>query len=106
MTMPVVQTTEQGMQAAAQEFSNRVTQFNGNLQSVNSQMAALQATWTGDASKGFNNAMDSWERSFQKVINELITMLDVMGVTTKGYREAENTAASAAQSFASALPGV
>jgi len=106
VTMPVVQTSEQGMQAAAQEFSNRATQFNGNLQSINSQMAALQGTWTGDASKGFNTAMDSWERSFQKVINELITMLDVMGVTTKGYIEAENTAASTAQSFASALPGV
>jgi WXG100 family type VII secretion target len=106
VTMPVVQTTEPGMQAAAQEFSSRATEFTGHLQSVNQQMGMLQATWTGDASKGFNTAMDSWENSFQKVINELIHMMDVMGVTTKGYADAENTAASAAQSFASALPGV
>ncbi|MGA5300895.1 WXG100 family type VII secretion target [Nucisporomicrobium flavum] len=106
MANPVVQTSEQGMQAAGQEFSDRATQFTNTLQTINSQMAALQATWTGDASKGFNNAMDSWERSFQKVINELLTMLEVMGVTTKGYRDAEDKAANAAHSFASALPGI
>ncbi|WP_041840545.1 WXG100 family type VII secretion target [Actinoplanes friuliensis] len=106
MTMPVVQTTEPGMQAAAQEFSARATEFTGHLQSVNSEMATLQSTWTGTASNGFNQAMDNWEASFQKVINELINIMEVMGVNTKGYAQAEDTAASSAQSFASALPGI
>ncbi len=106
MTLPIVSTTEPGMQRAAQEFSDKATVFTGSLQSVNSQMASLQATWTGQASMGFNQAMDSWEASFQRVINELITMLDVMGVTTKGYIAAEDTASSAAASFGAALPGV
>lgn len=106
MTMPRVQTSEEGMRRAAQEFSDRATEFTGHLQSVNSQMAALQATWTGTASMGFNQAMDNWEAAFQRVINELINMLDVMGVTTKGYLDAEDQAASTAQSFGAALPGV
>lgn len=106
MTMPRVQTSDEGMRRAAQEFSDRATEFTGHLQSVNSQMGSLQATWTGAASQGFNQAMDSWEASFQKVINELVNMLDVMGVTTKGYTQAEDDAASAAQSFAAALPGL
>jgi WXG100 family type VII secretion target len=106
VTMPQVQTTEEGMQRAAQEFSDKATEFTGSLQAVNSQMGTLQASWTGQASSGFNQAMDSWEGSFQRVINELINMLDVMGVTTKGYIQAEDDAASSAASFGSALPGV
>lgn len=106
MTMPVVQTTEEGMRSAAQQFSDRATEFTGHLQSVNSEMATLQGTWTGAASSNFSNAMNSWEGAFQGVIQELIKMLDVMGVTTRGYSEAEDSAASTAGSFGSALPGV
>src|SRR3954464_15464600 len=101
--MPTVQTTQPGMQAAAQQFSDRATEFTGHLQSVNSAMATLQGSWTGQASGGFNQAMDNWENSFKRVIDELIKMLDVMGVTTKGYAQAEDTAAQTAQSFAQAL---
>lgn len=106
MTMPTVSTTEEGMQKAAQEFSNKATEFTGLLQAVNSQMAALQVSWTGQASMGFNQAMDSWEAAFQRVIGELINMLEVMEVTTKGYMSAEDEASGTAQSFATALPGV
>lgn len=106
MTMPNVSTTEQGMQRAAQEFHDKANEFTASLRSVNSQMATLQTSWTGTASNGFNQAMDNWENSFQKVINELINMLEVMGVTTKGYIEAEDTAANTAKSFGAALPGV
>ena len=106
MTMPVVQTSEEGMQRAAQEFSDKAQEFTGQLQAVNGQMGILQASWTGQASAGFNQAMDSWEGSFQRVINELINMLEVMGVTTKGYVAAEDDASSVAASFGSALPGI
>ncbi|AGL14098.1 WXG100 family type VII secretion target [Actinoplanes sp. N902-109] len=106
MTMPRVQTTEEGMQRAAQEFSDKATEFTSSLQSVDAQMATLRAFWSGQASQGFAQAMSSWESSFQKVINELINMLDVMGVTTKGYVAAEDTAAGAASSFGAALPGI
>ncbi|KUL22651.1 MULTISPECIES: WXG100 family type VII secretion target [Actinoplanes] len=106
MTMPTVQTSQQGMQFAAQQFSDRATEFTGYLQNVNSNMATLQSSWTGTASNGFNQAMDSWENSFKRVIDELVNMLEVMGVTTKGYTEAEDSAAQTAQSFGQALPGI
>lgn len=104
MAMPTVSTSEEGMRLAAQEFSDKATIFTGELRSVNGQMAVLQASWTGQASAGFNQAMDSWEGSFQNVINELINMLEVMGVTTAGYTQAEDDASGVASSFAQALP--
>nr|WP_240669967.1 WXG100 family type VII secretion target [Actinoplanes solisilvae] len=104
--MPTVGTSQSGMQFAIQQFGDRATEFTGLLQSVNSNMAQLQSSWTGQASAGFNQAMDNWENSFKKVIDELIRMLDVMGATTKGYTEAEDTALQTAQSFGQALPGI
>lgn len=106
MTMPRVETTEAGMQSAANEFASKAHEFTGYLRGVNTDMQTLQASWTGDASMKFNQAMDNWESAFQSVINQLLHMMDVMGVTTKGYRSAEDDAAQTAQSFAAALPGV
>ncbi|BCJ67307.1 WXG100 family type VII secretion target [Polymorphospora rubra] len=106
MTMPVVQTTDPGMQAAATEFAAKTQEFTGHLRSVNSEMATLQASWRGDASNSFNQAMDNWERSFQNIINQLINMMDVMGVTTTGYRAAEDEASQTARNFGAALPGI
>lgn len=105
MTMPVVQTNEPGMQKAAQEFSSRATEFTGHLQNVNDEMAILQASWTGAAATQFNAAMDAWEAAFQKVINELLNIMEVMGVNTQAYSAAEDQASSSAASFAQALPG-
>jgi WXG100 family type VII secretion target len=101
-----VRTTEEGMQTAAQEFANSASDFTQKLQNVNGEMATLQASWDGQASANFNAAMDAWEGAFQKVINELLGMLDAMGVNTKEYRAAEDTASEAATSFSSALPGI
>jgi len=104
--MSPVQTSQPGMQAAGQEFANRATEFTGLLKNVNTNMASLQGSWTGQASGAFNQAMDNWENSFKKVIDELIRMLDVMGATSTTYSQAEDDAAKTASSFAQALPGV
>ncbi|ALG12018.1 hypothetical protein AOZ06_38710 [Kibdelosporangium phytohabitans] len=94
------------MQQAAQIFGDRATEFTQDLGRVNSMMASLQTSWTGQASTNFNSAMDNWEKSFQVIINKLINMMDVMGVNTKDYVAAEDHAADSAKSFASTLPGV
>lgn len=105
VTMPTVQTTDPGMQAAANEFANKAQEFTGHLRYINSQMAILQGSWQGTASLTFNQAMDNWERSFQSIIDKLLNMMDVMGATTAGYRAAEEEASDTAHSFMTALPG-
>lgn len=104
MAQNQVTTTEEGMRAAAAEFGNKTSTFNGYLGSVNQEMAALQASWTGDASIRFNTAMDEWEQNFLKVINELILMTEALGGTIKDYSATEDANASIAQSFSEALP--
>jgi WXG100 family type VII secretion target len=105
MAQSVVKTSTEGMQQAGQAFADTASDFTSRLQSINTEMATLQSTWTGSASTAFNSAMDAWEASFQKVINELLGMLESMGVNTNEYVSAEDTAANTAQSFANVLPG-
>ncbi|RQW95938.1 WXG100 family type VII secretion target, partial [Micromonospora chalcea] len=37
------------------------------MRAVNGQMAVLISSWTGQASQGFNQALDNWENAFQRV---------------------------------------
>ncbi|MER7016258.1 WXG100 family type VII secretion target [Saccharopolyspora sp. NPDC000359] len=104
MANQMVQTATPGMQKAAQHFSETASDFTTQLQRVNSTMASLQASWHGQASQSFNTAMDNWERSFSKIIEKLLYMMEEMGMNTKAYVAAEDEASSTAQSFASALP--
>ncbi|MET0491505.1 MAG: WXG100 family type VII secretion target [Actinoplanes sp.] len=104
MSQPLVGTTQEGMQNALKEFEGKSTQFSGTLQSVNTQMAALQASWDGNASSNFNGAMDSWEGGFRRVIDALNSMIESLGGNKQMYSAQEDDAASIASSFASALP--
>jgi WXG100 family type VII secretion target len=106
VSQPMVRTTEEGMKHAADQFGEKASSFTSDMQRINSEMATLQASWKGSASMTFGQAMDAWESAFQRVINELIGMMDSMGVNTQEYRSQEESAASGAASFAAALPGV
>jgi WXG100 family type VII secretion target len=104
MTMPNVRTTEEGMQRAVQLFESTTQEFNGYLLSVNQSRATMQASYGGQSSQAFGQGMDSWEDQFVVVINNLIDMMQKMGVTITSYQTAEEDAAQAAHSFTNALP--
>lgn len=105
MTHPAVSTTQQGMASARAEFESKTQLFLSQLQSVNSEMATLQASWQGTASANFNAAMDQWEQGFQRVITALNGMIESMGGNANMYGQQEDAAAAIAQSFGGALPG-
>ena len=99
-----VSTTTPGMQEAMKKFDDTIKLFTGKLSVVNNEMSVLQASWTGDASGVFNQAMDAWEENFQRVINALIGMAETMGVNVKIYVQAEEEASGQAANWATALP--
>lgn len=101
----VISTTTQGMQAAATKIDSTITDFTGQLKTVNQSMLALQSTWTGAASNNFGGAMNNWESGFTRVINALIGLNEAMGVNTKLYTEQEEAAVDTAKDFATG-PGL
>jgi WXG100 family type VII secretion target len=106
MTSPNVSTDVGGMGTARAHFEHTSSSFSSQLSSVNSQMAALQASWAGQASNQFNVAMDQWEAYFRTIIQALNGMVGTMGGNANLYQSQEESAAGVAQNFASALPGV
>lgn len=81
-----MQTSQPGMQQAAQIFSDRATDFTQELQRVNSTMASLQGSWTGSASINFNQAFRDhyWTP-------KLINMMDVIGVNARACAAQRST---------------
>jgi WXG100 family type VII secretion target len=99
-----LQTTEEGMQLARQAFQDKTTEFNGYLSSVNTQWADLAAVYAGHSANAFGSGIDAWEQQFTVVINNLVDMMDKMGVSIGAYKNAEETAADTAGAFAGGLP--
>jgi WXG100 family type VII secretion target len=102
--MPNVRTAEEGMQRAAQLFQSTTEEFNSYLQGVNGAWATTSVAWGGTSSNNFGGGIDAWENQFVVVINNLIDMMQKMGVTVNDYGNAEMEAANTAPSFANALP--
>lgn len=104
MTSPNLRTTEEGMQRAVRLFESTTNEFNGYLQGVNRSWQAMAAVYAGHSANAFGSGVDAWENQFVVVINNLIDMMQKMGVTINLYKSAEEEAASTATSFSNALP--
>jgi WXG100 family type VII secretion target len=100
VTGPHVSVDTIGMARAAQLFQDASSQAIGQLNSINTEMAALQATWRGDASLRFSEAMNSWEEEFQVIIRKLNGMVEAMGGNAQDYNTQSEQAANIATAWA------
>ena len=95
-----------GMAHAAQLFQDASSQSTSQLSSINTEMASLQATWTGAASVRFSQAMNSWEDSFMVIIRKLNGMIEAMGGNAQDYEKQADEAANIATSWSTGLDGI
>ncbi|WP_239154412.1 WXG100 family type VII secretion target [Amycolatopsis sp. FDAARGOS 1241] len=68
-----------GMRDVAGEFARAIDSANAHLRQVNNEMAALQASWRGDASVRFGQAMNEWEQQYDLILGRLADLLAVTG---------------------------
>jgi hypothetical protein len=80
MTMPNLRTADEGRQRAVQLFESTTQEFNTYLQGVNSGWQALAADHAGHSANVFGQGVDAWENQFVVIINNLIDMIEKMGV--------------------------
>lgn len=92
-----------GMVRATSKLESTSTEATTHLRTVNGQMAALQATWTGEASLRFSQAMNDWEADFLTVIQKLDHMVEVMTGNATSYDQTADDAVATAVSWASGL---
>jgi WXG100 family type VII secretion target len=93
----------EGMTRAVNKLESTSTEASGHLRAVNGQMAALQASWTGDASLRFGQAMNDWEGDFLTVIHKLDHMIEVMTGNASSYDQAADDASAVAGNWAGGL---
>jgi len=106
VTGPNVSVDTAGMAHAAQLFQDASSQSTSQLSSINTEMAALQATWTGAASMRFSQAMNSWEDNFMVIIRKLNGMIESMGGNSQDYEKQAEEAANIAGSWSTGLDGI
>ncbi|MEU4254043.1 WXG100 family type VII secretion target [Amycolatopsis sp. NPDC026612] len=69
------------MQRAAACFAYAVEAARSRLRDVNSEMATAQASWRGEASVRFGQAMSDWEQEFDVIFSRLTELLEATGGT-------------------------
>jgi len=95
-----------GMAHAAQLFQDASSQSTNQLSSINTEMASLQATWTGAASVRFSQAMNSWEDNYMVIIRKLNGMIEAMGGNAQDYEKQAEEATNIAGSWSTGLDGI
>ncbi|WP_410675566.1 WXG100 family type VII secretion target [Amycolatopsis sp. cmx-4-68] len=69
----------QDMQRAAARFAYAIEAANSRLRDVNSEMAMVQASWRGEASVRFGQAMSDWEQEYDVILSRLARLLETTG---------------------------
>ncbi|WIX85471.1 WXG100 family type VII secretion target [Amycolatopsis sp. DG1A-15b] len=67
------------MQRAAASFASALEGARSRLRDVNSEMAMVQASWRGEASVRFGQAMSDWEQEFDVILSRLAELLEATG---------------------------
>lgn len=66
-----------GLPEQAARFAAAIDAANACFGTVNSEMAALQASWRGEAAVRFGQAMNDWEQQFDRILESLADLVDV-----------------------------
>lgn len=67
------------MQRAAAGFAHALEAARSRLRDVNSEMAMAQASWRGEASVRFGQAMRDWEQEYDVILSRLAQLLETTG---------------------------
>ncbi|WP_410572777.1 WXG100 family type VII secretion target [Amycolatopsis sp. cmx-4-61] len=67
------------MQRAAACLASALDTARSHLRAVNSEMAMTQASWRGEASVRFGQAMRDWEQEYDVILSRLAELLEATG---------------------------
>ncbi|WP_329055226.1 WXG100 family type VII secretion target [Amycolatopsis sp. NBC_01488] len=67
------------MKQAAARIAYALDAAGSHLRDVNSDMAMVQASWRGEASVRFGQAMSDWEQEFDVILSRLVRLLETTG---------------------------
>jgi len=96
-------TTTDEMQRAAQQVLSTNEQIQGQLRSLQSQLAPLAGAWQGQASTAFQQLMERWNIDAAKLNQALEGIGTAIQGSGRSYQQAEEQHAQSMSSITSAL---
>jgi WXG100 family type VII secretion target len=93
----------QGMTAAQSTFQTALDDSTSSYSSIEGQIEALQASWTGEAASVYTQAMTQWLEDFRTVNQALSTMLEKLSQNTNVYANTHSDTEQAAQQVAQTI---
>ncbi|MCO8275490.1 WXG100 family type VII secretion target [Actinoplanes sp. TRM 88003] len=74
-----------GMRKAAEAFEGTNSGFRAVNANIDGAVAQLGVSWTGEASRKFQDAMAQWDQQFESVIRDLDVLRDNMLASMNQY---------------------
>ncbi|WP_166657976.1 WXG100 family type VII secretion target [Actinokineospora alba] len=99
-------TTTAGMLKAAEYLEAMQANVRKGIQDVDTELAVLNAAWTGSASLQFQAAMQAWKDDCQKIHDKLGQMVDMMHGNRKSIMTTEESMTEAARGVVPVGPGL
>lgn len=96
MTTPHTAVDIEGMKLAQPNFQNAVDQINTAYTAMESQQEELAASWTGETSTAFGQALAQWLSDFGVVRTQLQRILELLSTNTGIYANVNEEATNEA----------
>lgn len=87
------------MQAAQNNFKQRVQEFEQASQNVQSAVSQLQSTWKGGGYQSFEQAMAKWNRDMQSISQDLQSLSDAVHQADNAFQDMDVQIAKAFSGF-------
>jgi WXG100 family type VII secretion target len=89
----------EAMKAAGREFVKAFDDVAATMNSLKGELDNFRKGWTGQASRKFDEAMESWGREFDSVLGRLDTMADKLLGGSGNAEDAEDFAMQSGNFF-------
>lgn len=87
------------MDATAQNFMQRMQEFEAALNNINNAVAHLETAWSGAGSVAFQGAMQKWTRDATAIHNDLEQLAQGVRNSSQAFSELDNSMAKAFNGF-------
>ena len=87
------------MDATAQNFLQRLQEFEVAMKNISNAVSALEAEWFGRGSVAFQNAMNKWNTDAQAIHDDLNQLTHGLQMSSQSLTDLDNQMAKAFDGF-------
>ncbi|HEU5229964.1 MAG TPA: WXG100 family type VII secretion target [Ktedonobacteraceae bacterium] len=87
------------MDATAQNFLQRLQEFETAMQNITHAVSNLEAKWYGRGSVAFQGAMDKWHKDAQAIHDDLQQLTNGLHLSRQSLQDLDNQMAKAFDGF-------